>query len=80
VPSAELTHSVPPNVLTNSLIKKETSVTVTTARRVLGLWMEVTASRYGGYLRIYSISSSEQPARGGPWGCGLGGGANNSSP
>jgi hypothetical protein len=41
--------------------------------RVLRLWMEGTASRCGGYLRIYWISSRGQPTRGGPqaWGLGL---------
>jgi hypothetical protein len=41
---------------------------VTPARRVLGLWLEETASRYGRKLRIYWISSRGQPTRGG---CGL---------
>jgi hypothetical protein len=47
--------------------------TVTTAWRVLGLRIE-TASRYGGLLRIYWISSSGQPTVGGPpaWGLGRG--------
>jgi hypothetical protein len=33
---------------------------------------EETASRYGGYLRIYSISCSRKPTRGGPTDYGLG--------
>jgi hypothetical protein len=36
--------------------------------------MEETASKYGGWLRIYLISSSGQPTRDGPpaWGLGVG--------
>jgi hypothetical protein len=46
---------------------------VTTAWRVLRLRMEETASKYGGYLRIYLISSLGQSTRGGPpaWGLGV---------
>jgi hypothetical protein len=39
---------------------------VTTAWRVLRLRMEETPSRCGGYLRIYWITSREQPTRGYP--------------
>jgi hypothetical protein len=48
--------------------------TVTMAWRVLGLWIKKTASRYGGYMRIYWISSRGQPTVGGPPAWGLGGG------
>jgi hypothetical protein len=46
----------------------------TTAWCVLRLRMEEKASRYGGQLRIYWISSRGQPTRGGPpaWGLGRG--------
>jgi hypothetical protein len=37
---------------------------VTTSWCVIGLQMEETASRYEGLLRIYGISSCEQPIRG----------------
>jgi hypothetical protein len=47
---------------------------VTTAWRVLRLQMEEKASRYGGQLRIYWISSRGQPTRGGSPAWGLGGG------
>jgi hypothetical protein len=47
---------------------------VTTAWRDLRLRMEEKASRYGGQLRIYWISSRGQPTRGGPPAWGLGGG------
>jgi hypothetical protein len=36
--------------------------------------------QYGGWLRIYWISSRGQPTRGGPPALGVGRGANNSSP
>jgi hypothetical protein len=39
---------------------------------VLGLWMEETASSYGGYLRMYCISSRVQLTRGGPPAFGVG--------
>jgi len=47
---------------------------VTTAWRVFRLRMKMTASRYGGQLRIYWISSRWQPTRGGPppWWLGVG--------
>jgi hypothetical protein len=48
--------------------------TVTTAWRVLVLRIEETASRYGGLLRIYRISSREQPTVGGPPAWAMGGG------
>jgi hypothetical protein len=44
----------------------------TTAWRALRLRMEETPSRYGGWLRIYWISTRGQPTRGGPPACGLG--------
>jgi hypothetical protein len=53
---------------------------VTTAWRILRLWMEETPSSFGGQLRIYWISSHGQPTRGGPgWSSSLrvGRGANN---
>jgi hypothetical protein len=48
--------------------------TVTTACHVLGLRIEETASRYGGYLRICWISCRGLPTVGGPPAWGLGGG------
>jgi len=39
---------------------------------ILGLWMEETASRYGGNLRIHWICSCKQPTKGGPPVLGLG--------
>jgi hypothetical protein len=50
---------------------------VTTAWRVLRLRMEEKACRYGGWLRIYWISSRGQPTGGGPPAFGVGRGANN---
>jgi hypothetical protein len=54
-------------------------VPVITACRVLGLRIEETATSYGGYLRIYWISSRGQPTL---WFSSLGAerGANNSPP
>jgi hypothetical protein len=48
--------------------------TVTTVWSVLGLRIEETASRYGGQLRICSISSRGQRTVGDPPAWGLGGG------
>jgi len=49
-------------------------VLVTVSWQVLGLRMEETASRYGGYLWMYWVSSHAQPTRCGPpaWGLGEG--------
>jgi hypothetical protein len=49
-------------------------VPITTERRVLGLRMEETASRYGRQLRIDGIRRSGQPTRGDVLVLGLGGG------
>jgi len=47
-------------------VRNVTWVPVTAAWRVVILRMEETASRYGGKLRIYWISSDGQPTRVGP--------------
>jgi hypothetical protein len=47
-------------------------VPVTTAWSVLRLWMEETASRYGGYPWIYLIGNRVEPITGGPTASGLG--------
>jgi hypothetical protein len=42
------------------------TVAVATAWSFLGLRLEETASKCGGWLRIYRISSRRKPTRGGP--------------
>jgi len=53
---------------------KNTTLTFhrTTAWHVIRLWMQETASRHVGWLRIYWISSPGQPTKGGHPACGLG--------
>jgi len=55
-------------------------VPVTTACCILGLRMEETASRYGGQLRIYWISSRGKPTVGGYIAWAVGRWAKNSWP
>jgi hypothetical protein len=51
---------------------------VTKVCRFLKLWMEVTASRYGGKLRIYWIISHRQQTSDGPPAWEVGGGLTTS--
>jgi hypothetical protein len=61
-------------VLSRTKIPVLSGSTVTTAWRVLGLRIEDTASRYGGWLRMYWISSRGEPTVGGLPDWVLGGG------
>jgi hypothetical protein len=74
IPSSHLRLGLPSGLFPSDFPTMLSGSTVTAAWRVLGLRIEETASRYGGYLRIYWISSRRQPTVGGPPAWRLGGG------